>query len=600
MRYAFWAKRDVLFVIERVRCTLAPSLILYGVLAGLLLMAGAKSGFAQEFEIEGKGVESVQLIPEEQAPSPEDVCVLERGDFQERTHVHTPSYRPEVKQESPTADITVNYTGFTQEAREAFERAVEIWERHIQSDAEILIDASYESFGPQGENVLGRAGPFLFLVTLEDGDQLVYPAALFDALVGPEQAEGGPHMQVEINEDINWYFGEPAPIGPGPNEFQSDLTSVALHEIAHGLGFTGSMSVDLQGVGSWDYSSLFGEQAEDVPNIYDEFAADQFGDFLTESYSNPSSELGDVLQSRSPFTEGVFFDGPEAEVGAEVGDGPPEPKLYAPSDWRQGSSYSHVDRETYPQEDINSLMRPVIRQGETVHTPGPITCGMFADMGWPKGPGCETLLEAPVALFEGQPEQRNARFSWVETGRSGVSEYIIEGRYFPDEGSSFQEVKRVASRGPDDYVENINIDELAIDPFGEREDIPRGGDYEFRLSYVPEESPGEKITVSNVRFTVPLEEERIISEIYPNPFSEGTNIRLGLQGEGNENVPLRIEVYNSIGQKVDVLFDGDRRANDPRPVEFNSSDYGYLPSGRYFFRVIGDGFEETRSAVLVR
>lgn len=321
-----------------------------------------------------------------------------------------------------------------------------------------------------------------------------------------------------------------------------------------------------------------GGAEDETPFIYDRFAVDGGGTSLidTDVYDNPSFALGNVLQG-----DDVFFDGEQTNTGAEPGVGPIPPPLFAPPDWSPGSSYSHLDEETYPSGDLNSLMTPFIGSAEVNHNPGAITCGMFVDMGWPAGPGCEALLESPVALFEGQPEQGRARLSWVETGRSGVEEYRIERSYFD---APFEQTDVISSRGADTY--SIDLEDLDA------------GDYAFRLSYVPtgEDDP---IEVDTIEFTVPLEEERIISEIYPNPFSDRTNIELALQGDADESEPLRIEVYNALGQKVDVLFDGERRVNDPRPVEFNAGDYGYLPSGRYFFRILGDGFDKTRSAVLV-
>jgi hypothetical protein len=58
------------------------------------------------------------------------------------------------------------------------------------------------------------------------------------------------------------------------------------------------------------------------------------------------------------------------------------PRMYAPLSWDQGSSYSHLDENTYPNGDPNSLMTPGINNGEAVHDPGPIARGMFTDMGW--------------------------------------------------------------------------------------------------------------------------------------------------------------------------------------------------------------------------
>ncbi len=63
---------------------------------------------------------------------------------------------PVAKSGPSTANIFVNYTGFTPEAQIAFQRAVDIWSRFINSDAPITIDADFVSF--DNPNVIGAAG----------------------------------------------------------------------------------------------------------------------------------------------------------------------------------------------------------------------------------------------------------------------------------------------------------------------------------------------------------------------------------------------------------------------------------------------------------
>ena len=79
------------------------------------------------------------------------------------------------------------------------------------------------------------------------------------------------------------------------------------------------------------------------------------------------------------------------------------PKLYAPEEWRAGSSFSHLTEETvgegddeyqpyYPPGSLNSLMTPRLAATEVIRTPGPITCGILKDIGWTPGDQCAALL----------------------------------------------------------------------------------------------------------------------------------------------------------------------------------------------------------------
>ena len=57
--------------------------------------------------------------------------------------------------------------------------------------------------------------------------------------------------------------------------------------------------------------------------------------------------------------------------------------LYAPSPWSDGSSYSHL-AESY-NGTPNALMTFSLANGESIHSPGPVTLGIMKDVGWTMG-----------------------------------------------------------------------------------------------------------------------------------------------------------------------------------------------------------------------
>ena len=514
-------------------------------------------------------------------PQPGDICTLHPGSMHAKMRM-IPA-RPPRGKVAKTANIVVDYNGFTPEARAAFERAVDIWETHIRSDVVIKVRANYGS--QAGDNVLASAGPVnLWFGTTDDGQQSIYPDALIDALLGENAvADDGdpnnddePDIRANFSNQIDWYFGPAPPEGPGPSSGQIDFTTVVLHELAHGLGFFGSMSVDGT-QGSWG----FGTSDPAVPAIYDRFAENEDGAELinTSLYPNPSTSLANVLTSNE-----VFFSGPESDVGAAVELGPIPPKLYLPSPWEQGSSYSHVDEATYPSGNPNALMTPRIGGNELIHQAGSITCGMFADMGWRLGPDCAAYFDVEVLAFEVENTgNRQFEISWAETRTANVEQYEIQSSYF---GSPFAPDTTISSEGAQRYT--VSLRETTV---GKRHDV---GEFAFRLVFI--RPNGERVPVEEGEVTVRLREPFELAEIYPNPFSTQANIKLTVR----EAQTFRVEVYNALGQRVAVLYDRQRPANDPRPITFDASKLGTLPSGRYFFRVVGEEFEQTRSAVFVR
>jgi len=57
-------------------------------------------------------------------------------------------------------------------------------------------------------------------------------------------------------------------------------------------------------------------------------------------------------------------------------------RLFSPSLFDAGSSVSHLNENTFPPGTENALMTPFLSAGEAVHRPGPVTLGIFTDIGW--------------------------------------------------------------------------------------------------------------------------------------------------------------------------------------------------------------------------
>jgi len=372
------------------------------------------------------------------------------------------SHRPNRKRsKKATATIDVEYgENFTSEARTAFDRAAEIWETHISSPVPIQIQASFESLGSR---VLAAAGPNNFYgvdATGDDQPDAVVGDALAGVILGEDPA--GP-QQVDIivranRERDDWHFGE----GDAPDG-TIDFTSVALHEIGHGLNY-----LDLFSLNDQDQGEYFSETVEGnrVVGIYDRQVVEEQADgsLLTltneEDFSNPSSALEEALTSGR-----LFFEGGASEATAALGDGPSLPKIYAPSSFRRGSSIAHLDENAYPFETRNALMTPAINQAETNRRPGPIMCGQFRDMGWPLGPGCQQYFRDLFAVQVQEVEERSGSLalSWEEQADADIQEYVVDRKYFDE---SFQPAKRVEASEVSGRT--ITVEDLGIGAFAFR------------------------------------------------------------------------------------------------------------------------------------
>ncbi|MFO1039364.1 MAG: hypothetical protein U1E45_21170 [Geminicoccaceae bacterium] len=256
-----------------------------------------------------------------------------------------------------TATFNVTYVGFSSQARTAFQRAVDIWAQKVRSPVPITIRATYRALGT---GILGSAGPSFVWRDFPGAPRAGtwYVDALANKLRG-SQLDSGPDIVADFSSAFpNWHFGS----GAAPANTY-DFTSVVLHEIGHGLGFLGFGNAG----GSQGSIRLAG-----LPSIFDRFTENSAGKALT-SFADPSVALRSVLLSNS-----VFFD----STRVRAANGNVRARLYAPAAFQPGSSYSHLDENTYGRGNVNSLMTPFLGQAETIRSPGPIVQAIFGTLGW--------------------------------------------------------------------------------------------------------------------------------------------------------------------------------------------------------------------------
>lgn len=329
------------------------------------------------------------------APHPEEICTLGSSGVDTHHHVtsalHTGDEAFATAAPASTFDVTFAEGGcgaWPQEAIDAVTFATDIWGHHLASSVNIRVDAVWDESLPSG--TLGSAGP---TVIISDASipgarpNTWYPIAQASAMTGTDFVEQFDSVDFDIRMRFNcnrsdWYFGTDAATPSG----EIDFVTVVLHELAHGLGFGGTMRQD----NTDDEHARWGQGDPTRPVIYDTFGEDINTTLLIDeaTYPNPSTTLLNALESGA-----VFAGGLEA-TAANDNDRPP---LYAPSTWQPGSSFSHLDTDTFTSTE-NALMRHQIDRASAVHSPGPVVCGMLADMEWPLGSSCEDLLGTTPAL----------------------------------------------------------------------------------------------------------------------------------------------------------------------------------------------------------
>lgn len=292
-----------------------------------------------------------------------------------------------------TATIEVEYINFPadNQARNALEYAVAIWEAELVSTVPIRMRAEW---GTLGSGVLGQAiwGRAYANFGGEQHINTFYPVALAEKIAGREINDAAePDVVASFNSNASWYFGTDGQTPSG----KMDLVTIALHEIAHGLGFTDTYNVK-EGQGAVGLSS----DGQNVPFVFDVFIENNLNKNLLHHFESPSSALATELQSSN-----VFFDSPLATLAM---DGMP-PELYAPSSFDDGSSISHLDESVFnTTANANRLMTPQIAFAESIHDPGPMLLAILGDIGW-----VYTLIDhdplGDSERMDGQPYMVRAR-----------------------------------------------------------------------------------------------------------------------------------------------------------------------------------------------
>ncbi len=197
------------------------------------------------------------------------------------------------------AALTLRYsdtcTPSPDDAKTSFEPAVSVWSTRVISSVPITIDACWATNLPTG--VLGHAGSLSEYQNFTNAPlpNTFYKVALANALAGSKLNVGQSDMYIAYSSTFDWYYSAD---GNTPSD-KIDFITVVAHEVAHGLGFAGGMTVS-SGTGS--YSKIF---------AYDRFAYNGSSQALlnTTIFPNPSTALGTVLTSNN-----VWFSGTKANI----------------------------------------------------------------------------------------------------------------------------------------------------------------------------------------------------------------------------------------------------------------------------------------------
>ena len=103
-------------------------------------------------------------------------------------------------------------------------------------------------------------------------------------------------------------------------------------------------------------------------------------------------------------------------------------------------------------------------------------------------------------------------------------------------------------------------------------------------------NPTGNVGIKNISTEVPSSFS--LEQNYPNPFNPSTNIKFAIPRASS----VRISVFDATGREVEVLMNEALHAGTYQ-TDWDASAY---PSGVYFYRMVTDGFNETKRMMLIK
>ena len=251
----------------------------------------------------------------------------------------------------------------------AFQRAADIWSEELQSPVEIRIAARFDPLQCNATSVtLGMAGTVNVFRDFTGAPlpNTFYSSALADRLAGMDLAPGEPDIQATFNSNFGepacsfpagWYYG----LDGAPSGDDSDMVTVVLHELGHGMGFLTFIDVTT------------GERMDGRNDAFMQF-------LLDDRTGKAFTQMSDAERlSATTATSDLKWDGPQVVAASgrltNGADGIGRVEMYAPPDVQVGSSVSHWSDVLLP----NELMEPYFTQ--PIHSVG-LAGEALADTGW--------------------------------------------------------------------------------------------------------------------------------------------------------------------------------------------------------------------------
>jgi len=189
-------------------------------------------------------------------------------------------------------------------------------------------------------------------------------------------------------------------------------------------------------------------------------------------------------------------------------------------------------------------------------------------------------LPVELTSFDVRADAQDAVLTWSTASETNNAGFRIE-RKATDASTWTDAGAFVNGAGTTSEAQSYSYRLSSLDP----------GTYSFRLRQV--DLDGAEAPTVDRQLTIQMTEAFSLSDVNPNPLVGRAEMSLSVRDEG----PVRVSVYNVLGQEVRVLLDETMTAQSTKRMTLDASD---LASGFYFIRATGSSFQTTRKIAVVR
>jgi len=189
------------------------------------------------------------------------------------------------------------------------------------------------------------------------------------------------------------------------------------------------------------------------------------------------------------------------------------------------------------------------------------------------------VLPVELTAFTATTDGPNVHLAWQtasETNNAG-----FEVQMLADDQAEYEAVSFVGGHGTTTEEQNYAYTMLNVNP----------GTHSFRLKQIDFDGAFEYSP--EVEATIEVVGTHQLSSAYPNPFNPTSQFTLAV-ATGQQ---VKAELFNTLGQRVAVLFDGRVEANQAQSVTIDGAG---LASGMYVVRISGERFSDNLSVTLLK